>query len=102
MFIDMHAFDWGWWAVMSAGMVVFWVVAIWVIVWLIRGAGQDVQRRGPSLGEDPRAILQRRLAQGEISIEEYEQRLAALDDRPRQPHASARGFSPRMADKHVD
>jgi putative membrane protein len=51
----MHSFGWGWWLVMSIGMVAFWALVIYGIVWLIRG--------------------------GEISIEEYRRLLEALDDR---------------------
>lgn len=66
----------GWWIVMMLGMVVFWGAAIALIVWLVRGGGIDLRRRPP---EDPLEILKRRLADGSISVEEYEQRRAALE-----------------------
>jgi putative membrane protein len=65
----------GWMIVMMLGMVVFWGLVIFGIVWLLRG----------SLGHgnhDPVAILDRRLADGQISVKEYEQRRKALGSRP--------------------
>lgn len=66
----------GWWIVMMLGMIVFWGAIIALIVWLLRGGGIDLRRRPP---EDPHEILKRRLADGSITVEEYEQRRAALD-----------------------
>jgi len=65
----------GRWIVMMLGMVVFWGAVIVLVVWLLRG-GLDRRR------EDPEEILRRRLAEGAISIEEYEQRRAALRGSP--------------------
>ncbi len=79
----MHNFGWGWWLVMSIGMVAFWALVIYGIVWLIRG-GQNVQQRVEPSPESPRQILERRLAAGEISIEEYRRLLETLDEGP--PH----------------
>lgn len=72
-----HHGDWGggWWVVMGLGMVLFWALVIVAIVWLVRGGlgpRDHVQR------EDPLEILDRRLAAGEISVDEYEQRRATL------------------------
>jgi putative membrane protein len=77
----MHNFGWGWWLVMSIGMVAFWALVIYGIIWLVRG-GQNVQQRDEPSPESPRQILKRRLAQGEISVEEYERVLETLDDQP--------------------
>lgn len=66
----------GWWIVMMLGMIVFWGAIVALVVWLLRGGGIDL-RRHPR--EDPHEILERRLADGSITIEEYEQRRAALD-----------------------
>lgn len=64
----------GWMIVMMLGMVLFWGLVVVGIVWLLREAiGHG---RGPSA--DPLAILDRRLAEGQISIEEYEQRKKTL------------------------
>lgn len=65
----------GWMIVMMLGMVLFWGLVIVGIVWLLRetiGHGHH----GP--GGDPLAILDRRLAEGQISVEEYEQRKKTL------------------------
>ena len=66
----MHNFGWGWWTVMSIGMVVLWALVIYGLVWLVRGS-QNVQQRDARPPESPRQILKRRLAHGEISVEEY-------------------------------
>lgn len=66
----------GWWIVMTLGMVVFWGAVIALVVWLVRGgAWGGVASRA----EPPQEILRRRLADGSISVEEYEQRRAALN-----------------------
>lgn len=66
----------GWWIVMMLGMIVFWGAIVALIVWLLRGGGIALRRHPP---EDPHEILKRRLADGSITVEEYEQRRAALD-----------------------
>jgi uncharacterized membrane protein len=54
----------------DAWLGVFWVAVIWVVV---------TQLRGRSSGEQSaRDILDRRLADGEISVEEYERRRDAM------------------------
>lgn len=66
----------GWMIVMMLGMVVFWGLVILGLVWLLRetiGRGHD---------GDPLAILDRRLADGQISVKEYEQRRKALGSGP--------------------
>jgi putative membrane protein len=71
----MHDGDigWGWWVVMMLGMVVFWGAVIFGVVWLIRSGMSP-----SSTGGDAEEILARRLAEGAISVEEYEERRAAL------------------------
>ncbi len=74
--------DWnggaGWWLLMALGMLLFWGLVAAVVVWLIRDRG----RQRPASDEPPLEILKRRLATGEISVEEYEQRrrLLAVED----------------------
>lgn len=67
----------GWWFVMMLGMVVFWGAVIAFVVWLLRGG---LERRG----EPPEETLRRRLADGSISVEEYEQRRAAMHSSTRE------------------
>jgi putative membrane protein len=72
-----HSLGWGWWVLMSIGMVAFWGVVIWGIIALVRGVGSG-PRQQASETDRPLDILQRRLARGEISAEEYEQLRDAL------------------------
>ena len=83
----MHDFGWGWGALMVIGMVAFWALVIYGIVWLFRSS-QDSQRSDQPPEPDPKAILKRRLAQGEISIDEYNQLLVALEEH-KPPQAKA-------------
>jgi putative membrane protein len=63
-----HNIGWAGWLVMSIGMVAFWTLVIWSILALVRGTSQP-RRTGD---ERPLETLQKRLARGEISVEEYE------------------------------
>lgn len=76
--------DWngGWWIVMALGVVLFWGLVIFAIVWLIRELSHS--RGGRRDGDEPdaMAILDRRLATGEIMPKEYEQRRAVLRGEP--------------------
>jgi putative membrane protein len=66
----------GWMIVMMLGMVLFWGLVVVGIVWLLREA---IGRNHHGPGGDPLAILDRRLAEGQISVEEYEQRRKILN-----------------------
>lgn len=81
-----HSYDvsWGWWLVMTVGMVAFWGLVIYGVVWLVRGAGATASPKAESTGplEPPLLVLKRRLAAGEITVEEYEALRAVLDDAP--------------------
>ena len=82
----MHGAGWGWWILMSIGMVAFWAGVIYLAVWLVRGAPWT---RGEPPADTPNGtpleLLQHRLAAGEISVEEYDERRAALEPDPREP-----------------
>jgi putative membrane protein len=66
----------GWMIVMMLGMVLFLGLVVVGVVWLLREAiGRS--HHGPDV-VDPLAILDRRLAEGHISVEEYEQRKKTL------------------------
>ena len=83
---DMHGTGWGWWVFMTLGMLAFWVAVIYFVVWLVRGA--PPARRDDSedaSGQSPLELLRRRLATGEISVDEYEERRQALEEEPRGP-----------------
>jgi putative membrane protein len=65
----------GWMIVMMLGMVLFWGLVVFGVVWLLREASS---RSHHGSGVDPLAILDRRLAEGQISVDEYEQRKKTL------------------------
>ena len=73
--------DDGDWIVMGVGMLVFWALVIVLVVWLVRtlshghhpGAAHTV-----GLPESPLEVLDRRLADGAISIGDYEERRRIL------------------------
>lgn len=62
----------GWTIVMMLGMIVFWSAVIIGIFLLLR------EVVGHHRSGDPLAILDRRLAEGKLSPEEYEQRKKTL------------------------
>jgi putative membrane protein len=72
--------DGGWhpWLVvlMWLGMVVFWGLVIFGVVWFVRGSRQS----GPTVLQppEPERILQERFARGEIDADEYRHRLDVL------------------------
>jgi putative membrane protein len=63
--VGMHAW---WW--------LFWVILIGVLFVALRGGSARWQHAGR---EGPSAVLQRRLAAGEITPQQYEERKALLD-----------------------
>ena len=74
-------FDNGWWIVMGIGMILFWGLVILGVVWLVRELAQNRGGSAGSGGSGPnqaREILDRRLAEGEITVEEYEERRRIL------------------------
>lgn len=76
-----HMGDWGagWWILMAFLMVAFWGLVIVGIVWLVRSLGWGQHdHRGASAIE----LLDRRLAGGEISPDEYRERRAVLRGEP--------------------
>jgi putative membrane protein len=68
----------GWMIVMMLGMALFWGLVVVGVVWLLREA---IGRGHHGPGDDPLAILDRRLAEGQLSVEEYEQRKKTLGTR---------------------
>jgi putative membrane protein len=81
MFYMHHSagWGWGWWVLMTFGMVAFWAILVYAALCLARGGRpSDDARHGTP--ERPEEILKRRLAQGEISLDEYERLVEALHD----------------------
>lgn len=73
--------DWddGWWIVMFLGMVILWGLVIAGIVWLVREVAGHRRDGAAHRGEsDALAVLDRRLAEGAISPDEYRHRRAML------------------------
>lgn len=68
--------DWdgGWGVVMIVGMVLFWALVIAAVVWIVR----ELVTRPRGGDEDPLRLLDRRLADGTISPEDYARRKAIL------------------------
>ncbi len=69
------AYGWIWGALMMAVMIAA-VGAL--VVWIVRGGAQSATPRPPDPTHDARAILARRLAEGEITPDEYNERLSHL------------------------
>jgi putative membrane protein len=72
---------------MTLGMVAFWGLVIYAVVALVRGARSSPPRSEPGeSAESPLQVLKRRLAAGELTVEEYEALRAVIDDiRPHAP-----------------
>jgi len=73
--------DWGhggagWWIV---PVVLFWVLLVGGILFLLRGSGRWSRRTGPSERESALEVLERRFAEGQLSVEDYETRRRILD-----------------------
>jgi putative membrane protein len=72
----MHGgWGWGWMTLMMVVMVLFWAAVIFGIVWLIRTA---VDRRPEPRSESAIEVLERRFAEGAISVEDYHARREVL------------------------
>lgn len=74
--------DGGWWIVMAIGMIVFWALVILGVVWLVRELSAPRDRSHAPAEPNALAILDRRLAAGEITPEEYRERRAVLRGEP--------------------
>ena len=61
---------------MMIGMGLFWLAIILGVVWLVRDGAERRQPDAP--GENALTILDRRFAEGAVSLDEYEQRRDAL------------------------
>jgi len=77
-----HSMGAGWWVL----MVLFWAAVIAGVVWLVRWVAT-----GGEIRETPGEILDRRLADGALTPEEYEARRSVLNE-----DASARAERERL------
>lgn len=64
----------GWGLVMIFGMLIFWGLVAAGIVWLVRSGRSSASDRS----DDPLDTLDHSLADGRMSLEEYERRRAVL------------------------
>jgi uncharacterized membrane protein len=62
---------------MMIGMALFWVALILGLIWLVRGTVERQQEPPP---DTALTILDRRFAEGAISIDEYHERRGVLAD----------------------
>lgn len=69
-------YDGGYMGGMHTWWWLFWVVLIGISLYSFRGRSAG---RGRGRRDDPHTILQRRLASGEITPQQYEERKALLD-----------------------
>lgn len=69
----------GAWVFMGLGMIIFWGLVIFGVVWLVRTL---TEHRGPTLNRrgEPSAleVLDLKLAEGSISVEDYRERRRIL------------------------
>lgn len=80
-----HGGAWGGWLVMTLVMLAFWALVVAAVVTLFRStdrAGGDRSSGRPSAPSDPLAILEERLARGDIDVEEYHALRSALRGPP--------------------
>jgi putative membrane protein len=79
VFADWHHDGPGWWIVFP----LFWILVLIGIVFLLRARGSWGRPRfaGPHR-ENALDVLDRRYAQGEIGLDEYQERRAVLEKRP--------------------
>ena len=69
-----HDFNDGWGIAMLVVMVAFWAVIAVAIVWAVRQWTSSTHAPMGSPADEPLRILDRRLAEGEITVEEYTRR----------------------------
>ncbi len=79
MFSGFHTMGAAGWVAMALLWVVFLAAIVWMIARLTPLGVREDRRRDR---EDPREVLDRRLAAGEIDVPTYEQLRSKLDPRP--------------------
>lgn len=71
---QMHDMASGWWVLMALG----WLAVVALAVWAVVSLGRNGRRETPSARE----VLDRRLAEGDITVEEYERLRDAMRSSP--------------------
>jgi uncharacterized membrane protein len=77
---------------MMIGMGLFWLAIILAVVWLARDGIERRQQEAPS--ENALTILDRRFAEGAVSLDEYKQRRDVLTGAA--APSAARAVTPRV------
>ncbi len=85
----MHDIGWTWWVLLSIGVIVLWAAVAYAIVSFARLRAAERADDHPS--ETAEEILRRRLAEGELSIEEYERLHATLQRHAHTPGSCLTG-----------
>lgn len=77
----MHDIGWGWEFLMAIGMIAFWILVVLGVIWLVRGGASSstLPSPPPAPTESAIDILDRRLASGELTLEEYQERRDAIE-----------------------
>lgn len=77
---DWDHMDWGagGWILMAIGMALFWGLLILGVVWLVRTLSTPAPHAAAPTPPSALEILDRGLAEGSISVEDYEQRRRLL------------------------
>jgi uncharacterized membrane protein len=84
---------WGWMVLMMALMVLFWGAVVFGIVWLIRGATHgEPARSGETLASRETAlqILERRFAEGALTLDDYRARREVLMNGAAEPNDASK------------
>jgi putative membrane protein len=76
--MDWDHMDGGAWFLMGLGMIIFWGLVILGVVWLVRTLTHHDRRRTEGGPPSPLELLDRRFAEGDISVDEYRQRREIL------------------------
>jgi putative membrane protein len=88
----MHGvFGWGWMWLMMIPMLLFWGAIIFGVIWLIRSSswGQTAGGNRAVSKESPVEILERRFAEGGMTLEDYQARREVLVNGGSQHRAAA-------------
>ena len=77
---DWGHMDWGagGWILMAIGMILFWGLIILGVVWVVRTLSPPGQHAVAQPGPSAIEILDRGLAEGTISVDDYEKRRRLL------------------------
>jgi uncharacterized membrane protein len=73
-----HHMDAGGWVFMAFGNIIIWGLIIAFIIWLVQDLRTRPQRHHIASGASAGEILDRRLASGEINVEEHQRLRTSL------------------------